>query len=99
MTRQDDLALIERFERLDRGEAHDRLCALARLGVDAEKLYYALAFYADPATYHAVAFFFDPPCGDFRDDFSHDDEYGREMPGKYARETLNADARAREGER
>lgn len=50
----------------------------------------ALAFYADPATYHAIAFMADPPCGQFMDDFSNDhgDEYDRPMPGHLARQAL-----------
>lgn len=53
----------------------------------------ALAFYADPGTYHAVAFFFDPPCGGFDEDFDAehgDDFYDRDMPGKRARAALKA---------
>ena len=51
----------------------------------------ALAFYADPATYHALAIWADPPCGDFVNDYSEDhgdDFYDRPMPGKTAREAL-----------
>lgn len=47
-----------------------------------------LALYADPESYHAVAFMADRPAGWFADDFSHDKNYGRGMPGKEARKTL-----------
>jgi len=52
----------------------------------------ALSFYADPESYHAIAFIGDPPCGEFSDDFSDVDHYhyDRPMPGKLARETLDA---------
>ena len=48
----------------------------------------ALAFYADPRTYHACAFTFDPPTGGFETDFSMTAEYEYEKPGKTAREVL-----------
>lgn len=51
----------------------------------------ALAFYGEPENYHAVAFWFDPPCGEFKDDFSEDHghpDYNRAMPGAKAREVL-----------
>lgn len=48
----------------------------------------ALENYADPGFYHACSFRFDPPAGGFDKDFSHDEEYGRLMPGKLAREAL-----------
>jgi len=57
-----------------------------------DRLREALAFYADPGTYHAVAFLFDRPCGGFEEDFSRDhgdDFYERSMPGKTAREALS----------
>ena len=57
------------------------------------KLREALEFYADPENYHAIGFRFDRPCGGFADDFSEDhghDFYDRPMPGKLARETLDA---------
>jgi len=47
-----------------------------------------LALYADPTSYHAVAFMADRPAGWFADDFSHDKNYGRRMPGKEARKTI-----------
>ena len=47
-----------------------------------------LALYADPTSYHAVAFMADRPAGWFADDFSHDKNYRRRMPGKEARKTL-----------
>jgi len=55
-----------------------------------EDLVEALAFYANPETYHAVGFLFDHPSGDFKDDFSHDDwmDYDRPMAGKHARDAL-----------
>jgi hypothetical protein len=44
-------------------------------------------------TYHAITFWWDPPCGEFKEDFSDADKftefpYDREMPGKKAREAL-----------
>lgn len=53
-------------------------------------LHDALAFYANPETYHAIAFLGDPPCGEFANDCSleHTADYDRPMPGKMARETL-----------
>ena len=50
----------------------------------------ALNVYADPSFYHACVIMFDPPTGGFDEDFSFDAEYGRDMPGKLARETLDA---------
>ena len=50
----------------------------------------ALNVYADPSFYHACTVMFDPPTGGFDEDFSFDAEYGRDMPGKLARETLDA---------
>jgi hypothetical protein len=47
-----------------------------------------LGLYANPTSYHAVAFIADRPAGWFADDFSHDKNYGRWMPGKQARKTL-----------
>ena len=47
-----------------------------------------LALYANPNSYHAVAFMADRPAGWFADDFSHDKNYGRRMPGKEARKAL-----------
>ena len=52
----------------------------------------AVAFYADPSTYHAVAFWFDSPCGGFDDDFDENHGnpfYDRPMPGRTAREALS----------
>jgi len=59
----------------------------------------ALEFYADTETYFATNLFCDPPCGDFRNDFSEltdsekeiwDDYRGKggEYYGKTAREAL-----------
>lgn len=44
-----------------------------------------------PEAYFATTVLFDPPCGEFRDDFSvvPDSDYEREMPGKRAREALD----------
>lgn len=53
----------------------------------------ALAFYADPETYHACSFLFDRPTGGFDEDFDEDHghpDYGRPMPGKRARTALEA---------
>ena len=47
-----------------------------------------LGLYANPASYHSVAFMADRPAGWFADDFSHDKNYGRRMPGKEARKAL-----------
>jgi hypothetical protein len=58
-----------------------------------EQVLSAIAFYADQETYHAVAFLFDPPCGEFDDDFEEDHghpDYERPMPGKRARAALKA---------
>jgi hypothetical protein len=54
-----------------------------------ETLYMALSFYADPESYHATSFLFDPPCGEFQDDFSEVEEYERLMPGKRARAAMD----------
>jgi hypothetical protein len=54
-----------------------------RMGVLTE----ALAFYADPETYHACGFMFDRPTGGFDEDHGHED-YDRPMPGKRARQAL-----------
>lgn len=62
----------------------------------------ALAFYADPESYHAIGFLADRPCGAFADDFSedHGDEYyNRPMPGKAAREALWAHLRPHIGDK
>ena len=51
----------------------------------------ALCMYGDPESYHAMSFMGDRPCGAFADDFGteHGDEfYGRDMPGKTARNAL-----------
>lgn len=56
-----------------------------------KKLVVALAFYAEPGTYHAISFIADRPCGGFGDDFAEDhgdDFYERAMPGDLARKTL-----------
>jgi hypothetical protein len=47
-----------------------------------------LAFYANPASYHAAAFTAARPAGWLADDFSYDKQYERRMPGKEARKTL-----------
>ena len=52
-------------------------------------LWVALAFYADPESYHAISFLPDRPAGAFADDFSFDEEYNRDMPGKLARNILD----------
>lgn len=56
----------------------------------------ALAFYADPDSYFAIAIMADRPCGEFADDVSKDETYGRHMPGAKARAAL-ANAALREG--
>jgi hypothetical protein len=61
-----------------------------------EALVEALNVYADPGFYHACAFMFDRPTGGFDEDFSFDEGYGRDMPGKLARETLDAILAAQE---
>jgi len=69
------------------GEAGADLAAHVRV------LREALAFYADPDTYHAIGIFADPPCGEFSDDFDadhHDAPIFR--PGKRARAALAATA-------
>ena len=68
--------------------------AVADLNAEVERLTEALYFYADPDTYFAIAFWFDPPCGDFQDDFSEDHGnsfYNRAMPGKLARAVLRGE--------
>ena len=62
----------------------------AELAAAFTEMIVALNFYANPGTYHAIAFWFDPPCGEFQDDFSdHDDDfYDRPMPGERARAAL-----------
>jgi hypothetical protein len=64
---------------------------LAQLLSAYDEMVAALAFYADPGSYHAVAFHFDPPCGGFAEDFSEDHGepfYDRPMPGATARRAL-----------
>ena len=70
----------DRIEELER-----EIRFLNELGV---RLFDALEFYADPATYFAIGFFPDPPNGDFMNDFS-ETELGHK-PGKLARETLDS---------
>ena len=53
-----------------------------------EKLSDTLLFYADPDSYFAIMFIPDSPCGGFMDDFSHDEQYDRGIPGKLARKVL-----------
>lgn len=58
-----------------------------------EEVMSALAFYAEPATYHAIAFVPDLPAGAFVGDFdeSHGDNwYDRPMPGARARAAMEA---------
>lgn len=53
----------------------------------------AVAFYADPGSYHAIGVFFDHPCGAFAADFDEDHGnhyYNRPMPGRRAREAMRA---------
>jgi len=76
---------ISRFRAAPPVEAEE----VARLRAQIEQLTDALYFYADADTYFAVAFGFDPPCGDFADDFEFNAEYGREMPGERARAALS----------
>ncbi len=52
------------------------------------KLAKALAFYANPDTYTAVSFIFDPPCGDFRNDFEDLGKHKGRKPGKLARSVV-----------
>lgn len=56
-----------------------------------EKAYVTLAFYGAPDSYHAISFLFDPPCGEFSEDFDEPewDDHGRPMPGKRARAALD----------
>ena len=63
---------------------------LKRLRAQTLILAEAVAFYADPGTYHAISFLGDPPCGAFASDFSRvpDSEYDRKMAGKRARAAL-----------
>jgi len=48
----------------------------------------ALEFYAHADTYAAIGFMADRPAGEFMDDFSFDEDFGRDMPGKRARAAL-----------
>lgn len=53
----------------------------------------ALAFYADPESYHGIMIMVDRPAGEFADDLSEDhghEGYDRPMPGKRARKALAA---------
>lgn len=55
----------------------------------------ALAFYAEPETYHAIFILPDRPAGEFADDFSEDHGdpfYERPMPGAKARAVLKEHA-------
>jgi hypothetical protein len=55
----------------------------------------ALAFYAEPETYHAIFIVPDRPAGGFADDFSEDHGdpfYKRPMPGAKARAVLREHA-------
>jgi hypothetical protein len=56
-------------------------------------LWETLQHYGDPEFYHAIAIMADRPAGGFADDFdkSYSNlEYDRPMPGKLARETMEA---------
>jgi hypothetical protein len=56
-----------------------------------DKAIEALAFYANPESYHAILIFGDCPCGGFADDMDENhgfDLYDRPMPGSRAREAL-----------
>jgi hypothetical protein len=59
------------------------------LKAENDRLRSALSMYADPSFYHGCGFEFYRPTGGFEDDFDHDSDYGREMPGKLARAALN----------
>jgi hypothetical protein len=51
----------------------------------------ALAFYANPESYHAITIVGDAPCGAFVGDFDENhgfDNYDRPMPGSRARSAL-----------
>lgn len=48
----------------------------------------ALAFYADPETYHAIMILADKPTGGFDEDLSENDYYDYDKPGKRAREAF-----------
>lgn len=50
----------------------------------------ALAFYADPTTYHGIAVLADQPTGGFDEDVSDTEYYDYPKPGKLARETFRA---------
>ena len=67
-----------------------------KLERDRAQLWMALAMYADPESYFAISFLFDRPCGAFGDDFSedHGGDFERPMPGKLARATFAAIAKA-----
>lgn len=60
---------------------------------EVERMREALEVYADPSFYHACSFLFDRPTGGFDEDFDYDEDYGREMPGKLAREALRLNVR------
>jgi hypothetical protein len=69
----------------------DRELTKARMEI--ARLVTALEFYAEPDNYFATTFLFDPPCGEFRDDFSRDRwtklrQFDRAMPGKRARRAI-----------
>lgn len=49
----------------------------------------AVAFYADPETYHAISFISDSPCGEFSNDLSNNNYYDYPKPGKLGRYVLN----------
>lgn len=72
-------------------EEVQRVSSPVEIAAAHDALIAALAFYADPGTYHAAAFWFDPPTGGFDEDFDEnhgDDFYERPMPGAQARAAL-----------
>jgi len=69
--------------------------SIERLHAREGRLVEALEFYADPETYFAISFLYDPPCGEFADDFEelsgelgHPDGSEWTKPGKRARAAL-----------
>lgn len=48
----------------------------------------ALAFYADPETYHAIQILADRPTGGFDEDLGDNEYYDYPKPGKRAREAF-----------
>ena len=64
--------------------SYEDLEKIAVLAVD------SLVNYANPESYFAITIWPDRPAGWFADDFSYDEEFQRDMPGKEARETITA---------